>query len=95
MRSATSYTVTRERDGSYRLHCCVPPGPRVVAVIAPVRDRADQVLGWKLKPLVVMHGARSRLWTAPDEAITATKLMTSGQAKAAVRAAELAAGPTP
>ncbi len=88
MSHTSSYVVMRERDGSYRLHCTTPPLPRVIAMIAPVSDRGDQVLGWRLKPLVVMHGARSRIWTTPAEAITATKLMTPGQAKAAIRAAD-------
>lgn len=87
MTAVSGYSVTKERDGSYRLHSSGPPLSRVVANIVPVKDRADLVLGWKLKPLVVMQGAKSRLWTTPDEAIVATKLMTPGQAKAAVRAA--------
>ena len=87
MKAASSYSVTQERDGSYSLHSSGPPLSRVVASIAPVKDRTDQVLGWRLKPLVVMQGAKSRLWTTPDEAIIATKLMTPGQARAAVRAA--------
>lgn len=95
MTAASSYSVTREHDGSYRLHSSGPPLPRVVASIVPVKDRTDQVLGWKLKPLVVMQGAKSRLWTTPDEAIIATKLMKPGQAKAAVQAARTAGTPEP
>ena len=93
MTAEGSYSVTHERDGSYKLHSSGPPLPRVIASIAPVKDRADQVLGWKLKPLVVMQGAKSRLWKTPDEAIVATRLMTPGQAKAAVRAARTGATP--
>lgn len=93
MTAENSYFVTLEHDGSYRLHSPGPPLPRAVANIVPVKDRADQVLGWKLKPLVVMQGAKSRLWTAPNKAIVATRLMTPGRAKAAVKAAR-AGNPT-
>lgn len=93
MKAASSYSVTKERDGSYQLHSLGPSLPRVVANIVPVKDRTDQVLGWKLKPLVVMQGAKSRLWTTPDEAIVATKLMTAGQAKVAVQAARTGGTP--
>lgn len=85
MTQGNSYTVTRERDGSYRLHA-TQPAPRVIASIAPVRDRAEQVVGWKLKPVVVMQGATSRVWPDPASAIAATKLLTPGKAKAAVQA---------
>lgn len=87
MTQGNSYTVTRETDGSYRLRCTLPT-PRVIATIAPVKDRADQVVGWKLKPVVVMQGASSHVWATPDQPIAATKLMTPGKAKAAIRAAD-------
>ena len=50
MKAASSYSVAQERDGSYSLHSSGPPLPRVVASIAPVKDRTDQVLGWRLSP---------------------------------------------
>ena len=89
MKAASGYSVTEERDGSYQLHSPGPPAPRVVASIVPVKDRSAQIIGWRLKPLVVMQGAKSRLWSAPEEAIAATKLMTPGQAKSAVKAAHI------
>lgn len=84
---STAYTVTHERNGSYHLHTSAPE-PRVVARITPVLDRSAQVIGWRLKPLVMMQGAVSRLWPDAAAAIAATKLLTPGKAKAAVRATE-------
>lgn len=82
-----AYTVTRERNGSYHLHASIPK-PRVVARVTAVVDRSAQVIGWRLKPVVVMQGAVSRLWPDPASAIAATKLLTPGKARAAVRATE-------
>lgn len=84
-----AYTVTAERNGSYHLHSTTPEN-RHVARITPVLDRSAHVLGWKLKPVVVMQGATSKLWRDPAEAIAATKLLTPGRARAAVRTAAAA-----
>lgn len=85
---SNAYTVTRERNGSYHLHASAPE-PRVVARVTPVLDRSSQVIGWRLKPIVVMQGAVSRLWPDAAAAIAATKLLTPGKARAAVRAMEI------
>ena len=90
MTRTNGYTVTREHDGSYRLHS-TQPTPRVIATIAPVKDRAQQLIGWKLKPVVVMQGASSRVWPDPASAIAATKLLTPGAAKAAVETSNVGA----
>jgi len=88
---SNTYTVTRERDGTYHLHASVPE-PRVVARVTPILDRTAQVIGWKLKPLVVMQGAVSRVWPDAASAVAATKLLTPGKAKAAIRATETGDG---
>jgi len=85
---SNAYTVTRERNGSYHLHASAPE-PRVVARVTPVLDRSSQVIGWRLKPIVVMQGAVSRLWPDAAAAIAATKLLTPGKARAAVRSTEI------
>ena len=89
---SNAYTVTRERNGSYYLHASAPE-PRVVARVTPVLDRSAQVIGWRLKPVVVMQGAVSRLWPDAAAAIAATKLFTPGKAKAAVLAIETGDSP--
>ena len=88
---STAYSVTLERNGSYHLHASAPE-PRVIARVTPILDRSAQVIGWRLKPVVVMQGAVSRLWPDPASAIAATKLFTPGKAKAAVRATETGDG---
>ena len=81
------YIVTRERGDIYHLHSTTPD-VRVIAKITSIRDRSDAVLGWRLKPFVVLQGATSRTWPSPADAIAATKLFTPGRAKSAVRAAD-------
>ncbi|MEO9191636.1 MAG: hypothetical protein ABI224_16770 [Acetobacteraceae bacterium] len=47
-----------------------------------VRDR----LGWRLKPLVVMQGAKNRLWPHPADALVSTRLLKPAEARAAIAA---------
>lgn len=84
-----AYSVTHERDGNYRLHA-TEPTPRVIAKITAVIDRSAQIIGWKLKPLVVMQGAVSHLWPSPADAIAATKLLSAAKARTAVKTADTA-----
>ena len=66
------------------------------AFVIRVRDRLGNPLGWRLKPLVVMQGAKSRIWPSAADAIAATKLMTLKEASSAVAAAPASAlGATP
>jgi len=55
-----------------------------VAFAMLVRDRRSEPLGWRLKPLVVMQGARSRVWPSAAAVFASTKLMTMRQAESAV-----------
>ena len=84
-----AYSVTHERDGNYRLHAAEPT-PRVIAKITAVIDRSARLIGWKLKPLVVMHGTVSHLWPSPTDAIAAIKLLSAAKARAAVKNADAA-----
>lgn len=86
------YTVVRLHDGAYRLNRTAEPFPGLCADIKPVRDRSGAITGWKLKPLVSMQGSAGRVWTSPAEAIAATKLMTPGQARAAIAHADAETG---
>ncbi len=66
-----------------------------VAFAMLVRDHRGDPLGWRLRPLVVMQGARSRIWPSPAPVFASTKLMTLKQAESAVvraNTAMLAAG---
>jgi hypothetical protein len=93
MAEACAYAVVRERDGSYRLDRITEPFPGRCATIQPLRDRGGAITDWKLKKLVCMQGAASRIWTSPAEAIAATKLMKPGQAKTAIAQADVVIRP--
>ena len=74
MYRTSDYTVVRTHDGAYRLDRITDPYPGPVANITPVRDRAQTVTGWRLRPLVTMQGSKSRLWPSAGDAIAATRL---------------------
>ena len=93
MDRTSDYTVVRTHDGAYRLDRVTDPYPGPVANIPPVRDRAQTVTGWRLRPLVTMQGSKSRLWPSAGDAIAATRLMKPGKARAAVSAADAGARP--
>jgi len=81
------YAVVRVHDDSYRLDRVTPPGAGAAAFVIRVRDRLGNPLGWRLKPLAVMQGAKSRIWPQPADAIASTKLMSPKQARDAVQRA--------
>jgi hypothetical protein len=93
MDRASDYTVVLTHDGVYRLDRVTDPYPGPVANITPVRDRAQAVTGWRLRPLVTLQGSTSRVWPSPNDAIAATKLLTPRKARAAVAAANAGARP--
>ena len=81
-----TFTIVRVNQDQLRLDCISEPaGP--VAFINQVCDRLGAPLGWQLKPLVVMRGAKSHVWPTPNAAVAATGLMTAKQARAAIAAA--------
>lgn len=88
MDHATAYAVVRVHDDSYRLDRLTLPGIGAAAFVLRVRDRLGNPLGWRLRPLVVMQGARSRIWPSPADALAATKLLSPKQARAAVTRAD-------
>ena len=91
MTQPSVYAVVRVQSDSYRLDRLAPPGQGAAAFVIRVRDRLGNPLGWKLKPLVAMQGARSRVWPVASDAIAATKLFTPGAARAAIQQADAAA----
>jgi hypothetical protein len=87
MSRSNDYAVARAHDDRYRIERTTPPGTGTAAFIDCVRDRTGGPLGWRLKPLVVMQGAKSRIWPSVADAIASTKLMTLREARTAVAAA--------
>ncbi len=88
MTQPSDYAVVRVHDDSYRLDRLTPPGAGAAAFVIRVRDRLGNPLGWRLKPLAVMQGAKSRIWPQPADPIASTKLMSPKQAREAVRRAD-------
>lgn len=88
MAPAQAYAVVRVHDDKYRLDRVTPPGEGQVAVVERLRDRRGGPLGWRLKPLTVMQGSRSRIWPTPAEAFASTKLFGTQEARDAVRRAD-------
>ena len=83
-----TYTLTRPDTENLRRDRHDGPDHRPIAVIKLARDRAGEPLGWRLKPLVMMRGSKSRLWPSPEDAIASTALLTLQEAKAAVARAD-------
>ena len=88
MGQAPAYAVVRVHADSFRIDRLTPPGTGAVAFVALFRDRFGNPLGWRLRPLVVMQGARSRIHPTAAAAIASTKLLTPKQAKDAVAQAD-------
>jgi hypothetical protein len=89
----SDYAVVRLHGGAYRLDRVTHPHPGPVATIKPTLDRSGATTGWKLHPLLVLQGSKSKVWQTPAEAVASTKLMTPGQARSAVTAADTAGAP--
>lgn len=87
MSPSSDYAVVRVTPDRFRIDRATPPHPGTAAFVDRVRDRRGEPLGWRLKPLVVMQGAKSRIWPSAADAIASTKLLTPKQARAAVAAA--------
>lgn len=84
MKHVCDYTLTKQADGAFRLNRTTEPFAGPVAFIKPIVARTGEPGGWRLKPLVTMPGAKSRIWPTAAEAIASTKLMTLAAAKRAV-----------
>ena len=94
MGQAPTYAVVRVHADSFRIDRVTPPGTGAVAFVALFRDRFGNPLGWRLRPLVVMQGPRSRIHPTAAAAIASTKLLTLKAAKDAVAQADRSAGAT-
>ena len=88
MQQTTAYVVVRVHADSYRLDRLTPPGAGAAAFVVRFRDRLGNPLGWRLRPLVVMQGARSRIHPTAAAAIASTKLLTPKEARDAVAQAD-------
>ncbi len=64
------------------------PGIGAVAFVRRFRDRLGYPIGWRLKSLVVMQGAKSRIHPTAAEAFASTKLLSPKQARKAVKQAD-------
>ena len=62
MGRSCDYVVVRLHDGAYRLDRTTEPCPGPVAHIKPQHDRSGTPIGWRLHPIVVMQGSRSKVW---------------------------------
>jgi hypothetical protein len=87
MSRTNDYAVARVHDDRYQIERTTPPGTGAAAFIDRVLDRSGRPLGWHLKPLVVMQGAKSRIWPSIADAIASTKLMTLREDRTAVLSA--------
>jgi len=90
MAQTTAYAAVRVHADSYRLDRLTPPGTGAVAFVLQFRDRLGNPLGWRLRPLVVMQGAKSRIWPSAAAVFASTKLMTLKEAESAVVRADAA-----
>ena len=88
MGQTPAYAVVRVHADSYRLDRLTPPGAGAAAFVLRFRDRLGNPRGWRLRPLVVMQGARSRIHPTAAEALASTKLLTPKAAKEAVAQAD-------
>ena len=88
MGQAPAYAVVRVHADSYRLDRLTPPGTGAAAFVIRFRDRLGNPLGWRLRLLVVMQGARSCIHPTAAAAIASTKLLTPKEAKDAVAQAD-------
>ncbi len=85
MSTSAEYAVIRIDDETYRLDRVVEPR-RILAFIKRVSDRANNPVGWRLKPSVVMQGSKSRIWPNPAEAIASTQLLSKKEALTKINA---------
>jgi hypothetical protein len=81
---SVTYSLIRTDADSLRLDRHDGADRRPIAVIELKRDAAGEPLGWRLKPLVMMRGSKSRLWPSPEDAIASTALLSLREAKVAV-----------
>jgi len=81
MSRVSDYAVVRLHDGRFRLDRTLPPAPGPIAYAKPVIDRLGAQVGWKLHPIVVVQGSRSRIWDSAAEALASTKLLTAVEAR--------------
>ena len=80
MGRTSDYAVVRVHDGRYRLDRTAPPVPGPVAYAKPAMDRQGSQIGWKLHPVVMVQGSRSKIWATAAEALASTRLLSAAEA---------------
>jgi hypothetical protein len=88
MTTRNDYAVARAGNGRFRLDQIAPPAPGVIAYISSLLDRNGGHIGWRLKSLVMLQGARRIVWDSVSAAIVSTNLARLGLAKAATGAVD-------
>ncbi len=83
MKAAGDYVVQQVDAEHFILERKTEPWPGRVAYVHSVRDRHGALLGWRLRPLVVMQGSKSKIWPTAAEALASTKLIGLSAAKRA------------
>jgi hypothetical protein len=91
MNIPSGYVIVPLHDG--RLDRTSDPGCCQIAYIKPVTGRKNGPDGWKLQPIVVVQGSRSKIWQSAAEAIASTKLLTVSAARRLLEEARLASSP--
>jgi hypothetical protein len=77
----SDYAIVCVPDGRFRLDRTTPPAPGPIAFAKPVHDRFGGQIGWKLHPVVVVQGSRSKIWGSAAEALASTQLLTAAEAR--------------
>ena len=91
MTRRSDYAIVRLRDGRFRLDRTTAPSPGAVAYAKPVTDREGGQIGWRLQPIVVVQGSRSKIWPSAGEALASTRLLTPAAARRLIDDASTAA----
>ncbi len=77
----SDYAIVCVPDGRFRLDRTTPPAPGPIAFANPVHDRFGAQIGWKLHPVVVVQGSRSKIWCSVAESLASTKLLSVAEAR--------------
>lgn len=81
MRDDNEFVIVQLPDGRLRLDRMFSGNSGQVAYAKPVFDRDGSSIGWKLQPIVVVQGSRSKMWPHPADALASTKLFSAAVAR--------------
>lgn len=85
-----SVTLLRRKGDGYELIEPVPGHPaRRIATLEPQLDaRTAALKGWRFRPVTVMNGPASKVWTTVADALVGFRITTPARARQAVAAAD-------